>query len=176
MKNLFKILVLGLVMLPSVIITKAAPEKEKPTVVLMEVNKSGGGYGAPLNLYANINYSVQSYDANTNTVYAKLECDGNGLSACRAPRQAVYGPSSVATHNGSYSESITQNINSLIDAAEKSINTGNQKGGKTQKSVIFVAGKSKLYFYNATWNLDKYGNGKITIRVTEDPTGIASRL
>lgn len=165
-----------MILVPVIGKTNAAPQKQKPTVVLLEVNKSNGGYWSAINLYANINYSVENYDAANNTVYAKLDCEGDGFSACRAPRRAVYNTAFSTAGDVINSDAVAQTVNQLIEASEAAFQKGTLKGSQTKKSVIAIKGKSKLYFYNATWQYDKSGNGKMTIRITEDPTGIASRI
>ncbi|MBO4232444.1 MAG: hypothetical protein J5862_04325 [Bacteroidales bacterium] len=177
MKKLLKILAIGLILAPITGKAFAAPEKQKPTVILMEVTKSNGGYWSAINLYDEINYTVENFDAANNVIYAKLSCDGDGFSFCRAPRRAACNAAtSTATDNLINSEAIAQMVNKLIEASEQEFQTGKLSGSKTNKSIIVVSGKSKLYFGTASWQYDQNGNGKISIRISEDPTGIASRL
>lgn len=176
MKKLLKILALGVILVSVTGKTYAAPEKQKPTVILMEVTKSNGGYWSAINLYEDITYTVDNYDATNNIVYAKLNCEGDGFSFCRAPRRAACSSAASVTDNLISSEAITQIVNKMIEASEQGFQMGQLKGSKTNKSIISVSGKSKLYFGTASWQYDENGNGKVSIRINEDPTGIASRL
>ncbi|MCQ2285563.1 MAG: hypothetical protein MJZ76_01655 [Bacteroidales bacterium] len=176
MKQTLKILAMGSFLLPFIGNISQLFAKDKPQTVLLEVNKSNGGYWAAINLYANVNYTLDNYDAANNIIYARLDCEGNGLSACRVPRQSNGNSSAAASRDALNNEAMAQAINQLLETAEKEMAKGTFNGTKSTKTISPKNGKSQLYFYNAEWKYDKNGNGKMSIRINEDPTGIARKL
>lgn len=175
MKKALIILSIGFILLPTLGKAITILKKDKPLVVMMEISKSNGGYWAAVNLYANVDYHVDSYDATNNVIYARLNCEGNGYTACRVPHQTSQSglPSAVIDKLGKMP--IESTINRLIESSEEAVAVGTLAGSQCRKAASNQAKGAQLFDYTSTWNFDRKGNGtmKIVFREIEQETSDA---
>ena len=186
MKKLFFILAMSFALVPLTgranetepSVESPAPEKEQPVFILVSVEKSNGGPGAVFNLYRNVNFS-STYNMEEGIVLGSLSCDGDGLSRCSVPRNAVQ--SGVRPNNTAKPELDDKIVNTINEVLEKTVTNAKKSSKKSGSlsSKIGVRnetnGDTELVYFLANWKYDDNYNGKVTIQVSRDNSTLSAR-
>ncbi len=164
-------------LMPFIASAGSAPDERDVPIVLIEVTKTDGGFFSIFNLYKEVQFTL--VDKYSDMITATLHCRGAGFTPCRVPVGVV--TSTGGTNAGHYTElfgneRFEKTVNGMIEHSEKEWENGKLYGTVTKKVSIMQNGTSKLYVFTGTWRYDKYGNGRMSIKVYDNLSIMTPRI